>query len=51
MTNPYTKIQIIISKQDREKSGKLKCDGRTDWQTDGKQTKSPPGGDLYQIGE
>ena len=37
MTNSYTKFQVNISKDDREKSGKLKCDGRTDWQTDGQR--------------
>ena len=51
MTNSYTKFQVNISKDSREKSGKLKCDGRTDGQTDrltdsvtdSEQTKSPPG--------
>ena len=32
--NPYTKFQVNISKDCREKSGKLKCDGRTDRRTD-----------------
>ena len=41
MTNSYTKFQVNISKDSREKSGKLKCDGRTDGQTDG-QTASKP---------
>ena len=36
MTNSYTKFQVNISKDCREKSGKLKCDGRTDGLTDGK---------------
>ena len=47
MTNSYTKFQVNISKDSREKSGKLKCDegtdGLTDRQTDSEQTKSPPG--------
>ena len=51
MINSYTKFQVNISKDDREKSGKLKCDGRTDcmtdrrtnWLTDSEQTKSPSG--------
>ena len=51
ITNLYTKFQVNISKDCREKSGKLKCDGqtdrqtegRTDRQTDSEQTKSPPG--------
>ena len=30
MTNSYTKFQVNISKDYTEKSGKLKCDGRTD---------------------
>ena len=30
MTNLYTKFQVNISKDSREKSGKPKCDGRTD---------------------
>ena len=30
MKNSYTKLQANISKDHREKSGKLKCDGRTD---------------------
>ena len=34
MTNSDTKFQVNISKDSREKSGKLKCDGRTDRQTD-----------------
>ena len=38
MTNSYTKFQVNISKDDREKSGKLKCDR----QTDGEQSESPP---------
>ena len=38
MTNSYTKFQVNISKDGREKSGK-----RTDRQTDSEQTKSPPG--------
>ena len=50
MTNLYTKFEVNISKDDREKSGKLECEGRTDlladWltegQTDSEQTKSPP---------
>ena len=29
MTNSYTKFQVNISKDDREKFGKLKCDGVT----------------------
>ena len=33
MTNSYTEFQINTSKDDREKSGKLKYDGRTDRQT------------------
>ena len=40
MTNSYTKFQVNISKDSREKSGKLKCDGRTDWQTDGLTDRS-----------
>ena len=47
MTNIYTKFQVNILKDGREKSGKQKCDGLTDWLTDGladsEQTKSPPG--------
>ena len=54
ITNSYTKFQVNISKDCREKSGKLKCDRQTDRQTDGqtdiqteertdsKQAKSPP---------
>ena len=50
-TNSYTKFQVNILKDGREKSGKQKCDGRTDWRTDRRtdlltdieQTKSPPG--------
>ena len=34
MTNSYIKCQVNISKDDREKSGKPKCDGQTDGQTD-----------------
>ena len=30
----YTKFQVNILEDNREKSGKLKCDGRTDGQTD-----------------
>ena len=30
ITNTYTKFQVNISKDSREKSGKLKCDGQTD---------------------
>ena len=30
MTNSYTKFQVNISKDGREKSGKQKCDGLTD---------------------
>ena len=45
MINSYTKFQVNISKYDREKSGKLKCVGQTNRQTDGQtdseQTKSP----------
>ena len=37
-TNSYFKFQVNISKDGREKSGKLRCGG----QTDGEQTKSPP---------
>ena len=33
-TNPYTKLQVNISRNDRVKSGKLKCDGVTDGLTD-----------------
>ena len=33
ITNSNTKFQVNISKDCREKSGKLKCDGRTDGQT------------------
>ena len=33
MSNSYTKFQVNISKDSREKSGKLKCDGRTDRQS------------------
>ena len=29
MTNSYTKLQVNILKHSREKSEKLKCDGRT----------------------
>ena len=47
MTNLYTKFQVNILNDGREKSGKQKCDGltdgRTDWLTDSEQTKSPPG--------
>ena len=39
MTNSYTKFQVNISKGSREKSGKLKCDGRTHRIIDG-QTAS-----------
>ena len=42
MTNLYTKFEVNISKDGREKSGKLKCDG---W-TDGEQTMSPLGKPL-----
>ena len=42
ITNAYIKFQVNISKDYREKSGKLKCDGRTDGRTDSEQTKSPP---------
>ena len=35
MANSYIKFQVNILKDCREKSGKLKCDGRTDRQTDG----------------
>ena len=43
MTNSYTKFQVNISKDSREKSGvNLKCDARTDRQTNGEQTKRPP---------
>ena len=38
MTNSYTKFQVSISKDSREKSGRLKCDGQTDGQTDSEQT-------------
>ena len=34
VTNVYTKFQVNISKDGREKSGKPKCDGLTDGQTD-----------------
>ena len=34
MTNSYTKFQVNMSKDDREKNGKLKCDGQTDGWTD-----------------
>ena len=34
MTNSYTKFQVNISKDDIEKSGKLKCDGQTDGWTE-----------------
>ena len=43
MTNLYTKFQVNISKDCREKSGKQKCDGLTDRLTDSEQTKSSPG--------
>ena len=47
MTISYTKFEVNISKDSREKSGKLKCDRLTDRQTDGltdsEQTKSPSG--------
>ena len=43
MTNSYSKFQVNISKDSREKSGKLKCDGQTDWRTDSEKTKSLPG--------
>ena len=33
MTDLYTKLQSNISKDSRKKSGKLKCDGRTDRHT------------------
>ena len=43
-TNSYTKFQVNISKDGREKSRKLKYDGKidrlTDGQTNGEQTKS-----------
>ena len=38
-TNSYTKFQVNISKDAREKSRKPKFDGQTDGQTDGEQTK------------
>ena len=34
MTNSYTKFEVNISKDSREKSGKLKCDGQTNRLTD-----------------
>ena len=34
MTNLYTKFQVNISQDCREKSGKPTCDGLTDGQTD-----------------
>ena len=47
MSNLYNKFQVNISKDGREKSGKPKCDGLTDGQTDrrtdSEQTKTPPG--------
>ena len=47
MKNSYTKFKVNISKNRREKSGKLKSDNLTDWltdrQIDGEQTKIPPG--------
>ena len=43
MTSSYNKFQANISKDSREKSGKLKCDWLTDGRTDSEQTKSPPG--------
>ena len=42
ITNSYTKFQVNILKDSRKKSGKLKCDRRTDRLTDSEQTKSPP---------
>ena len=47
-TNPYTKFQVNISKDDLEKFGKTEwtdtewTDGLTDGQTDGEETYSPP---------
>ena len=41
-TNSYTKFEVNISKDCREKSGKLKGDRLTDRRTDSEQTKSPP---------
>ena len=38
MTNSYTKLQVNISSDSREKCGKLKSDGQTDWRTDSEQT-------------
>ena len=38
MTNSYTKYEVNISIDSREKSGKLKCDKLTH----SEQTKSPP---------
>ena len=34
MTNSYTKFEVNVSKDSREKSEKPKCDWRTDWQID-----------------
>ena len=48
MTSSYTKFQINIPKDNKEKSGKLKCDG----QTDSGEINSPPGkpvGDLSKY--
>ena len=42
ITNALTKFEVNISNDCREKSGKPKCDGQTDRQTDSEQTKSPP---------
>ena len=42
MTNSYSKFQVNISKESREKSGKQKCDGQTDGQTASKLRAPPP---------
>ena len=49
MSNSYTEFQVNISKDDREKSGKLKCDRLTDRRTDSEQTKRQAGRGLISI--
>ena len=39
ITNSYTKFQVNISKDCREKSGKLKCDRQTEGRTDRQRAK------------
>ena len=47
--NSYTKFQVNISKDCRERSGKLECDWQTVIRTDNERTKSPRQADRGQY--